>query len=67
VCSICRSAHSHGKKAGIFCGNGEVARDMVQRGFDLVCPGFDIGYLTTNAAEELAKYKQTESTGGKGY
>jgi hypothetical protein len=28
---------------------------MIGRGFDFVCPGWDLGYLMTQAGSELAK------------
>jgi hypothetical protein len=40
----------------------------VERGFDFVCPGFDVGYLTAGAAKELAAVRGVEKDkAGTGY
>ena len=37
---------------------------MVARGFDLVCPGWDLGHLTSAAGRELGKARGGEEDGG---
>jgi len=37
---------------------------MIGRGFDFVCPGWDLGYLMTQAGSELAKAR-AGGDGGK--
>lgn len=34
------------------------------RGFDLVCPGFDVGHIMGSAAQELARARQAGGSGG---
>ena len=53
VAHVLNAAHSAGKRAAIFCGNGDAARDMAHAGFDLVVPGHDALHITRGAAADL--------------
>jgi len=53
--SIRKTAHDNGKRVGIFCANGEQARKLIEDGFDMVCPGFDLGHMIKKYSEELSE------------
>ncbi len=47
-------AHAAGLLAGVFCADGERARELADAGWDLVTPGNDIAMLRTAAAGHIA-------------
>lgn len=47
------AAHAEGKKVGIYCGNGEQARDYATRGFDMISILTDQPALTIAFAQSL--------------
>lgn len=52
------AAHARNKPVGIFCGDGAYARAMLDKGFDFVIPGTDIGGLVAAASAELAAVRE---------
>ena len=62
-------AHAAGVWAGLFCADGQVAREMVELGFDLVTPGNDVGVMRAAAARAIAAARgdAEQVTRGGGY
>lgn len=50
-------AHSHGKKAAIFCSEPGTAKRMADAGFDMVVVGMDVAWAAGGAAKALAAAK----------
>ena len=64
---IVATAHRHGLRAGSFCSNGEVARQMAALGFDLVTPGNEVSLLRSAAAEHISRARgETDATAAAG-
>ncbi len=47
-------AHGAGKLAGVFCADGDRARDLAAAGYDLVTPGNDVTMLRDSAVGRIA-------------
>jgi 4-hydroxy-2-oxoheptanedioate aldolase len=51
---VLKAARSAGKKAAIFCSNGQDAANRTQQGFDMVSVTTDVGVLAQGFGTELA-------------
>jgi 4-hydroxy-2-oxoheptanedioate aldolase len=52
ISKVLHAAHDAGKKAGIYCGNGQQAKHYADMGFDLVNVVTDIGALSASLDRE---------------
>ncbi|KAJ6115690.1 hypothetical protein N7523_006107 [Penicillium sp. IBT 18751x] len=50
---ILAAAHAHGKKAAIFCTDGNDARKRAEQGFDMISVNTDVGVIRTGMLNEL--------------
>ncbi|HEX2902505.1 MAG TPA: aldolase/citrate lyase family protein [Jatrophihabitans sp.] len=69
---IVDAAQRAGRIAGIFCADGQIAHQQVDRGFNLVVPGNDAGMVRQIARERVAAARgldasQRPAAGGSGY
>ena len=62
ITRIHKACQAAGKVVGIWCGSGEMARDMLAQGLQLVVPGHDAIWLKAEIARRLAVIR--ESSGG---
>ncbi|TVQ37646.1 MAG: 4-hydroxy-2-oxovalerate aldolase [Spirochaetaceae bacterium] len=54
IVAACKAA---GKIAGVFAGNGELARQRMEQGFRLIAMGTDIGHFASSVRRELAAFR----------
>jgi 4-hydroxy-2-oxoheptanedioate aldolase len=54
---IVDAAHAAGLWAGSFCADGQVGRQLVELGFDMISPGSDVALLRAAAAREIARVR----------
>ena len=64
VTRIVATAHAAGLKAGIFCGDGAIARDCAELGYDLVTPANEAGILRQSVAERIEIIRGFARSGG---
>ncbi|KAJ5240157.1 hypothetical protein N7468_004776 [Penicillium chermesinum] len=66
---ILHAAHNAGKKAAIFCSNGNDANRRTQQGFDMISVNTDVGVIRTAMLNELKTANGEAVEGGprKGY
>ncbi len=66
---IADAARHAGVYAGVFCADGEVARELTELGYGLVTPGNDAGILKQAVTERIAAAlgSSAESADGGGY
>lgn len=63
---IARSARQAGRFAGIFCADGQLARQLAALGYGLVVPGNDAGMLKQIATDRIAEARGEAATAGSG-
>ncbi|GLI72787.1 hypothetical protein PoHVEF18_000971 [Penicillium ochrochloron] len=61
---VLTAAHNAGKKAAIFCSDGNDARNRAQQGFDMISVNTDVGVIRTGMLNELKTANGEEVQGG---
>ncbi len=56
---VVKTCQKYGKVAGIFCGNGEIARKRAEQGFRYLPIGMDVTLFGAKMKEEYAKFHGT--------
>ncbi|KAH8886287.1 2,4-dihydroxyhept-2-ene-1,7-dioic acid aldolase [Thozetella sp. PMI_491] len=61
ISRIREAAHKAGKKSGIYCPNGDVAKQYAEEGFQMITCVIDMGAIPTSMVENLTRAKDTYS------
>lgn len=63
---VLAAAHAAGKKAAIFCTDGNDARNRAEQGFDMISVNTDVGVIRTGMLNELKTANGEVIKGGSG-